>query len=158
MRIVERRVVMFGVSVLLLFLFLLYTHRGQSRVTAEDRPVTVTRLYTGSDGLTHVEQTTVKFSPVAGAPASVAESEHIKATNAYVVRLAPGFFESWHNADERRCVVTISGQAELEMAGGQKVSLTPGTIGLAEDLTGKGHTFRVVGNEDWVALFVDFVR
>jgi hypothetical protein len=73
-----------------------------------------------------------------------------------VVRLAPGFFQDWHNADKRRYVIPISGRAEIETAGGQKVLLEPGQIGLAEDLTGKGHTFRVVGADDWVALFVDF--
>jgi hypothetical protein len=29
---------------------------------------------------------------------------------------------------------------------------------LAEDLTGKGHTFRVLGESDWVALFVDMEK
>jgi hypothetical protein len=157
-RIVERLVVSCGVALSLIFLW--HAHCGANRVAAAQpqQPITVTRLYTGTDGLTHTEQVPLKLSPVAGAPATVQESEHIRATNAYVVRPAPGFFEGWHNADERRYVVTISGRAEVEVAGSQKVSVAPGNISLAEDLTGKGHTFRVVGNEDWVALFVDFAR
>ena len=73
----------------------------------------------------------------------------------YIVRLTPGFFADWHNADVPRYVVTISGRAEVEVAGGQRFEARPGEIVLAEDLTGKGHTFRVLGNADWVALFVD---
>ena len=82
----------------------------------------------------------------------------MKTAKAYVVRLAPGFFEDWHNADVRRYVIPISGRAEIEVAAGEKLSPEPGRIYLAEDLTGKGHTFRVVGANDWVALFVDFAQ
>jgi hypothetical protein len=108
--------------------------------------------------LSHVEQVEVKFSPVAGAPPAVGQSDPVKTTNSYVVRLAPGFFESWHNADKRRYVVTLSGRAEIEVAGGQRFLAEPGKIVLAEDLSGKGHTFRVVGTEDWVAVFVEFAE
>lgn len=158
MRIIERQAVSWGVALSLILLW--PAQCGSSRVDAAQpqRSVTLTRLYTGTDGLTHTEQIPLKLSPVAGAPASVEESEHVKATNAYLVRLAPGFVEGWHNADERRYVVAIRGQAEIEVSGGGKVLVAPGSISLAEDLTGKGHTFRVVGKEDWVALFVDFAR
>jgi hypothetical protein len=74
------------------------------------------------------------------------------------VRLAPGFFEDWHNADLRRSGISTSGRAEIEVAAGEKLSLEPGRIYLAADLTGKGHTCRVVGANDWVALFVDFAK
>lgn len=121
----------------------------------QHKPVTVMRLYTGPDGQSHSEQVEVKFSPVAGAPISLDESQHIKAADAYLVRVPPGYYESWHNADKRRYVLPISGQAEIEVAG-QKVTVSAGQLALAEDLAGKGHTFRVVGNEDWVALFVNF--
>ncbi len=128
-------------------------------VSAEPRaPITVARLYTGADGQTHVERVELKFDPVAGAPATLEESEHVKAATTYVVRVAPGFNESWHNPDKRRYLLPISGQAEIEVAGGQKITIGPGQLALAEDLTGKGHTFRVVGTEDWVALFVDFAE
>jgi len=138
------------------FLFMWYAHRSQSIVAAQAHtPVTATRLYTGSDGLSHFEQVSMKFFPVAGAPASVEHSESVKAGSSYVVRLAPGYLHGWGNADNRRYVIAISGKAEVEVSGGEKMLIEPGRLILAEDLTGKGHTFRVVGTEDWVALFVD---
>jgi hypothetical protein len=135
-----------------------YAYRSQAVAAQEHAAVKATRLYTGADGLSHVEQVDVKFFPVAGAPLTIEESERIKTSKSYVVRAAPGFFEDWHNADVRRYVVTISGRAELEIAGGEKISVEPGRMCLAEDLTGKGHTFRVLGSNDWVALFVDFAQ
>jgi|HubBroStandDraft_2_1064218.scaffolds.fasta_scaffold824123_2 hypothetical protein len=53
-------------------------------------------------------------------------------------------------------MIAISGRAELAIAGGQKVSIKPERICPDGDMTGKGHTFRVLGREDWDALFVDF--
>jgi hypothetical protein len=132
-------------------------HRGQSIVVAQQHtPVAVTRMYTGADGLSHFEQVNVKFSPVAGGPPTNEQSESVKVSSSYIVRVAPGVVEGWHNADARRYVIPISGRGEVEVSAGQKFSVEPGRIYIAEDLTGKGHTFRVVGGDDWVALFVDF--
>lgn len=155
MKLIVKMFLLCAIGIALAFLW--HAHRGPNLVVAQERSqVTATRLYTGADGLTHLGEISLKFSPVARASAPVEESEHIKTTNAYVVRLAPGFFQSWHNADQRRYVVTLRGRAEIEVGGGEKLTTEAGQICLAEDLTGKGHTFRVVGNEDWVALFVDF--
>jgi hypothetical protein len=124
-------------------------------VAGEKTAPSFQRLFTGEDKQSHVERLEMKFSPVADSPA-MAESEHLNAATAYLVRAHPGFSESWHNADKRRYVVTLSGRGEIEVAAGKKFFAEPGQLVLAEDLTGKGHTFRVIGNEDWVALFVDF--
>lgn len=120
----------------------------------EHAPLTIIRLYTGPDGMSHFERVAVKFAPIAGAP-NVEQSEPLAAVKSYIVRCAPGFFSDWHNADGRRHVITISGRAEIEVAGGQKFVAQPGEVILAEDLTGKGHTFRVLGDTDWIATFVD---
>ena len=80
-------------------------------VAQKPEPAIVTRLYTGRDGLSHLEPMHVEFVPVPGAPNTVTQSEAIPTTKSYLVRIAPGFFEDWHNADVRRYVVTISGRA-----------------------------------------------
>jgi hypothetical protein len=146
------------VSLALMFIVGTRIAPGHVAEAQQHTATAVTHLYTGADGQSHVEQLTVKFSPVPGAPVPEEESEHAKTATSYLVRLAPGFFQSWHNADKRRYVVTISGKAEIEVAGSQKFILGPGQIALAEDLTGKGHTFRVEGSQDWVALFVDLAN
>lgn len=147
------RVVLATIAVAIFFAS--YLHRGPAVFAQSRGAVAITRLYPGADGQSHVEHVDLKFVAVPGAT-GVEESEHVKAAAAYVVRLAPGFYDGWHNADKRRYVLPMSGRAEIEIAGGEKITLEPGHLVLAEDLTGKGHTFRVLGSEDWVALFVDF--
>ncbi len=41
------------------------------------------------------------------------------------------------------------------MAGERKITLQPGSIFLAEDLTGKGHISRTIGKEDWISVAVN---
>lgn len=123
-------------------------------------PVTVTRIFTGSDSQTHAETLEMKLTPVAGRFAQFApwweQSERTKVTSSQLVRWAPGYRQDWHPAAARRYVVSLSGRGEVELAGGQKIPLQPGRILLAEDLTGKGHITRTIGNVDWIVLFVQF--
>jgi quercetin dioxygenase-like cupin family protein len=60
----------------------------------------------------------------------------------------------WHTAPRRQYVITLSGRGEVELVDGTKIPLGPGSIDLAEDLTGKGHITRVVGNEDRVTIAI----
>jgi hypothetical protein len=118
-------------------------------VVAQTRkPVIVTRLYTGPDGLTHAEDVEVKLT---GNPQNQI-SEMLKVTGAEIHRAAAGRVNDWHNAPRRQYVITLSGRGEIEVAGGKKISLEPGHIELAEDLTGKGHITKVVGSEDRVSI------
>ncbi len=127
----------------------------QPRASAQQRtPVRVTRIFTGSDGQTHAEQIRVELSPLDARE----QSDTVKVTSSNFSRAPAGFVQDWHNASARRYVITLSGRAEVELAGGQKIALEPGLVLLAEDLTGKGHITRTVGKADWVALFVQFDR
>lgn len=115
----------------------------------------ITRLYTGADGQSHFDQV-----PVTARAAGLASesSDPLKMADAFMVRGAPGFFQPWHNADKKRYIVVLSGEAEIRTTTGASARLVPGRLYLAEDLTGKGHTFRVIGDRDWVALFVNFAQ
>ena len=108
----------------------------------------MTRLYTGSDGQTHAEQIEAKFT--AGNTNEV--SKLIAVTGAELHRAAPGTVIDWHTAPRRQYVITLSGHGEIEVAGGKKFEVGPGTIYLVEDTTGRGHITRVTGNEDRVTL------
>jgi len=150
---ISRRVL---VAVPLLFFAIIVEANGQNFKVAlppQNHPVTVTRLYTGADGQSHFDQVPITFQ---GAPDEV--SAAVKTSDAYLARGAPGMFETWHDTGRKRYIVVISGEAEVTTTDGDKLRLVPGKICLAEDLTGKGHTFRVVGNEEWVALFVNFAQ
>ena len=98
---------------------------------SQKRPVMATRLFTGPDGQSHIDQ-----SPIVLQDAPRAESTPLKMSDAYVVRVAPGMFESWHNADKKRYVVVISGEAEVTTTSGEKARIVPGQIYIARILPG----------------------
>jgi|SRR5436190_14145872 len=124
------------------------------------KPVVITRIFTGPDGLAHAEDIELKLNtrgatemlkatgaefsvrpPTAGAnPANTAAS----ATN------DPG----WHTGPARQFVITLTGSSEVEVAGGVHVLAGPGHINLIEDTTGKGHITRNFGPDDRVALTI----
>ena len=114
-------------------------------VVAQGRkPIMVTRLYTGADGQSHSEEIEMKLTGGA--------SELMKATGVQLRQTPAGNFSDWHRGPRRQYIITLSGRGEIEVAGGKKISLEPGHIELIEDLTGKGHTTKVVGTEDRVTI------
>jgi quercetin dioxygenase-like cupin family protein len=112
------------------------------------QPVMMTRLYTGPDGQTHAEEIEAKFT--AGSPNEVFKLMTI--TGAELHRAKPGTVQDWHTAPRRQYVITLSGEAELEVAAGKKIHVGPGNINLVEDTSGKGHITRVIGNQDRITL------
>jgi quercetin dioxygenase-like cupin family protein len=127
---------------------------GALHVAAQRRtPITLTRLYAGPDGQTHAEKVEVKLMPSATV-AGREESETFKVSGVRVFRWPPGHVQDSHNASQRQYALTLSGQGEVELPGGEKIPLDPGQILLAEDVTGKGHITRSIGSEDWVFLML----
>ena len=120
---------------------------------AEDfKPVMIHHLFTGPDGETHVEEIEAKF---AGANGSDSTFYKLGAAAGAELRRAPaGRVSDWHVAPRKQYVITLSGHGELEISGGKKIAVGPGSIELVEDVTGKGHITRVVGNEERVTLQV----
>jgi hypothetical protein len=56
----------------------------------------------------------------------------------------PGTFRDWHTAPRRQSVSTLSGAADIGRRDGTIHRLGPGDVTTAEDLTGHGHTTRVM--------------
>ena len=112
------------------------------------KPVMITRFFTGPDGMTHAEEIDVKFAPGGGVYNLLSNS------GAQIRRTPPGRENGYHTASRRQYVITLSGHAELVLSGGETIQVGPGSIELAEDLTGKGHITRTVGTEDRIAIIV----
>ena len=112
-------------------------------------PVKVTRLYTGDDGKTKVEEFEIPVKPRdAGSDVSAA----VALTSMQVRRTTPRYNLDWHPAPRRQLVITLTGESEIEVEGGRKIRLGPGHILLAEDTTGQGHISRAVAGKDRIAL------
>jgi hypothetical protein len=129
-------------------------------VAQQRKTVTVTRIYTGPDGLAHAEDIDLKLD-------SRGVSAMLKATGAeFSVRApTPGANPrnttasadtdpGWHTGPARQFVITLSGNSEIEVSGGVHVLASPGHINLIEDTTGKGHITRNFGPEDRIALTI----
>jgi hypothetical protein len=124
------------------------------------KPLVVTRIFSGADGLAHAEDIEVKLSArgatemlkATGAEFSVrpptagANPSNTAATSAN----DPG----WHTGPARQFVITLSGNSEVEVSGGVHVLASPGHINLIEDTTGKGHITRNFGPDDRIALTI----
>jgi quercetin dioxygenase-like cupin family protein len=119
----------------------------QLRAAAQGRtPIMMTRIYTGADGLSRAENIEMTLDGNV--------SEMMKATGVEFSRRPPGPVSDWHVGPRRQFVITLSGRAELEVGGGQKVQVGPGHINLIEDTTGKGHTTRNVGPDDRIVVTI----
>jgi quercetin dioxygenase-like cupin family protein len=125
----------------------------EGTAAAQTRPsIRMTRLYTGPGGVSFLEDIDMKTKPTPTGE----ETELMKVPGVQFARIAKGTFFDWHPEPQRQYVIMLKGQLELEVGGGtrKKVVFRPGDIIFAEDLTGQGHTSRMIGNEDMVAIIV----
>jgi quercetin dioxygenase-like cupin family protein len=100
--------------------------------------MSIIRLYTGPDGQTHIEELDPASHPLLTSPHPT--------TNIVFRTAQPGRFSDWHKAPRRQYVINLAGEVEIGLGDGTVHRFGPGHVTLAEDLTGKGHTTRVVGN------------
>jgi hypothetical protein len=114
-------------------------------------PMKVTRLYTGPDGKTKVEEYEVPLKPQ-GRGTELSSTVAVKSLQ--FRRTNKDYNLDWHPAPARQFVITLSGESEIELEGGRKLRLGPGHILLAEDTTGQGHISRAVGTGDRLSLFI----
>ena len=104
------------------------------------------RMYTGSDGQTHIETIDLAKTP--------SWTEGLDASK-ITFRSAPaGRFQDWHPAPRRQIIVTLGGWGEMEAGDGQKVRCTPGVLALVEDVAGVGHQTWTDPEEGWHMLFI----
>jgi quercetin dioxygenase-like cupin family protein len=104
------------------------------------------RLYTGSDGQSHVETIDLAKTPD--------WTTGLATANITFRSQPPGRFQDWHPAPRRQFVMILSGQLEIGLGDGSKHIFGPGDARLVEDTAGKGHTTATHGNEPCVTATV----
>jgi hypothetical protein len=104
------------------------------------------RSYTGDDGESHMEELDLASHP---------ELTALQGATGVVFRSTPpGTFRDWHTAPRRQSVSTLSGAADIGRRDGTIHRLGPGDVTMAEDLTGHGHTTRVMSQVTWVTATI----
>jgi hypothetical protein len=119
----------------------------------------IVRLYTGDDGRSHFEDVTpalVLATADDHASVEMFESKLIATKGVVISRIVHHDRSgSMHNVPQRQLMVQLTGETEIEACGGETRLFGPGTVLLAEDTTGEGHTTRgVVGGEPRLAIFI----
>ena len=115
-----------------------------------------TRIYADPDGESHFEDVAVALTANDFAPPAppLNVSVPIPAAHLVFIALPPGWYGDWHPAPRRQYWVQIAGQLDAEVSDGEVRRFNPGDVGLLEDVTGKGHTTRVIGQDEVRGMFV----
>lgn len=109
------------------------------------------RIWTGEDGNSLFEEGSIDMQggmrgDAVGLPVKVAELSFQETS-------AGGSYE-WHRDPVPRFVITLSGTLEFAVKSGATFTIRPGDILLAQDNSGSGHTWRLIGEEPWRRAYV----
>lgn len=104
------------------------------------------RMYTGSDGHSHLETIDLTQKP---------DWTSALAVKTITFGTRPvGNFQDWHPAPQRQFVIIVSGKLEIGLGDGSKHIFGPGDARLVEDITGQGHTTATYGDEPCITATV----
>lgn len=59
-----------------------------------------------------------------------------------------------HPAPRKQYVVTLKGKLRFKVTNGETFDIEPGTVLIAEDTQGKGHTWDLVDGDQWERLYI----
>ena len=106
------------------------------------------RVYSGADGKSHIEETPLAMTPFKDVEGAYGQAAPTQPATGITFRVSPpGYVLDWHCAPRRQYSISLAGHAEIEVGDGTKARVGPGDVVLAEDLTGRGHVTRVVGDQ-----------
>ena len=114
------------------------------------------RFHATADGGSRFEEVDVPVNESRPSPAGGI----LKQSNAWpspavrFVELPAGLNQSWHHAPARQIVLVLSGSVEVETSDNEKRQCRAGQAFIADDLTGTGHSTRVIGGPATV-MFVE---
>jgi len=109
------------------------------------------RLWTGSDGNSHFEEGQIELQAGNRGDLATGVLEGIQLS--FQETHSGGSFE-WHKDPIPRFVVTLTGTLEFETRGGEHFVIRPGDILLAQDDTGTGHKWKLIGTYPWRRVYL----
>jgi quercetin dioxygenase-like cupin family protein len=109
------------------------------------------RMWTGGDGDSLFEEGSIELAAgmrddSVGKPVPAVELSFQETRSG-------GSFE-WHQDPVPRFVLTLSGTLEFETKSGAKFTIRPGDVLLAQDNSGTGHKWRLIGDDPWRRAYV----
>jgi hypothetical protein len=115
-----------------------------------------TRIFADEHGETHFEDVDVELSPRNFAPpaAPLTVATPVPARQCVLMTMPAGWFGDWHPTPARQFFFQLSGEIETEVSDGEVRRFSPGSIHFLDDVAGKGHVTRSVGDTDVLGAFV----
>lgn len=115
-------------------------------------------LYADEDGASHWRTVDVSLAERVFAPPaqSIELSEAEPATFAVFLRLRAGWDEPTHPTPKRQTLVCLRGTVEVTASDGEARRIGPGNVWRMEDTHGAGHHTRVISDEDFESVVIQF--
>ena len=110
------------------------------------------RIWTGADNNSHFEEGVIDLN-LKNDRGDVLSSKFSTQTVAFQETGSSGTF-AWHNDPIRQLVITLSGTLDFVTRNNEHFTINPGDILLAEDTTGTGHSWKLIGNDPWRRAYV----
>ena len=107
------------------------------------------RIFADEEGCSHFETKTIDLEAKDYAPPAPSLNTSIMASadNSVFLELPTGWYGDWHPTPVRQWLVLMSGMCEFEAGDGEKVTRKAGDVVMLDDLIGKGHQTKVLGDE-----------
>jgi quercetin dioxygenase-like cupin family protein len=102
------------------------------------------QLYTDADGHSYFKTGNVS-------EAVITQAESIRFQES-----PPGSVYDWHPAPTMQFVINLRGTLEFTTFKGETFILKPGEVLIAQDTTGSGHKWRLLGADPWQRAYVVF--
>jgi quercetin dioxygenase-like cupin family protein len=109
------------------------------------------RLWTGTDQNSHFEEGFINLDE---GMRGDAVGKPVQAVQLSFQETCSGGSYEWHRDPVPRFVITLSGTLEFEVKSGATFIIRPGDILLAQDNSGSGHKWRLIGDEPWRRAYV----
>ena len=146
----------------------LLLHAGEAQPpVASTRVLSFTHLWADANGVSHFRDEKLSFeaatpeNPTAGTssrpnpdPETLVALPLRGAMGATFLYLKRAAVEDWHRAPRRMYLIAVQGMSEVTAGDGEVRRFGLGSIVLMDDLTGKGHITRAVGDVDHIALTI----
>ena len=110
------------------------------------------RLWTGADNNSYFEEGVIDLN-LKNDRGDVLSSVFTTQTISFQETSAAGKFE-WHTAPVRPLVLTLSGTLDFVTRNNEHFTINPGDILLAEDTTGTGHSWKLIGSAPWQRAYI----
>ncbi|PIF43534.1 hypothetical protein CLU96_0443 [Chryseobacterium sp. 52] len=80
--------------------------------------------------------------------------KHMNTTTFWLSTKTEEWEKNTHPAPRRQYVITLKGNVRFKVSDGSTFLIQPGTILLAEDLKGEGHSWEMVKSKEWERMYV----